>query len=234
MAEKATPMPIQVDTGARLNQNLALLHAGSTVSLEISTPAGQKAKFRTIFIGYLPKQYLLVQFPEGNKIGRFAQYIKQGTSITIRGLIEGHEGAVLAFMTGVKQTLQIPSRIMVLDFPHTVTLQNLRSSIRIDTQINAKVRIDQEYWQTTITNLSIKGGQLNIDNGDKLVLTENKTIEIIVENDEAAGNIKLNAVICNLKKKINGLAFGVKFSADSRPEVIDLLLLAITSENQPL
>lgn len=231
MADKATQTPIQVDTGSRLSQNLALLHAGSTVSIEVATPAGQRAKFRTTFIGYLPKQYLLVQFPESNKLGKFSQYIKQGAAITVRGLIEGHEGAVLAFITSVKQTLQIPSRIMVLDFPHNVTLQHLRASIRIDTQIHAKVKIDQDYWHTTITNLSISGGQLNIDNGDKLILTENKAVEIVVENKEGAANIKLNAVICNLKKQINGLAFGVKFSDDSKSQVIDLLHFAITSES---
>ena len=36
--------------------------------------------------------------------------------------------------------MQMPSRIMVLDFPRTVGLQNLRSSIRIETDINAKVK----------------------------------------------------------------------------------------------
>jgi len=226
------PIPVKVDTGDRLRQNLALLHAGSTVSIELSTPAGQKAKFRTIFIGYLPKQYILVQFPESNKLGRFSQYIKQGTSVTIRGLIEGHEGAVLAFVTNIKQTLQIPSRIMVLEFPHTVTLQHLRSSIRIDTKINTRVKIDQGYWQATITNLSISGGQLNIIDGDKLVLTENKVIEVIIENSEGDGNIKLNAVICNLKKQSNGLAFGVKFKDDSKAQVIELLHLVITDENE--
>jgi|GEM_PF-604360 len=230
MAEKATQMPRQVDTGARLSQNLALLHAGSTISIEVTTPAGQRAKFRTTFIGYLPKQYLLVQFPESSKLGKFSQHIKQGAAITVRGLIEGHEGAVLAFISSVKQTLQIPSRIMVLDFPHTVTLQHLRSSVRIETMINAKVKIDQAYWQTTITNLSIDGGQLSIDNGDKLVLTENKVIEIVVENSEGSGNIKLSAVICNLKKQVNGLAFGVKFNEESKSQVIDLLHFAITSE----
>tara|TARA_B110000467_G_C18297792_1_gene469195 strand:+ start:644 stop:1330 length:687 start_codon:yes stop_codon:yes gene_type:complete len=227
MAEKAT----QIETASRLSQNLALLHAGSTISIEISTPAGQRAKFRTTFIGYLPKQYVLVQFPDSTKLGKFSQYIKQGAAITVRGLIEGHEGAVVAFISSVKQTLQIPSRIMVLDFPHSVTLHHLRSSIRIDTQILAKVKVDKAYWETTITNLSIHGGQLNIVNGDKLVLAEAKVIEIIVENNDGSGNINLNAVICNLKHRVDGLAFGVKFNEDSKAQVVDLLHLAIAEEN---
>ena len=129
MAEK----PSRVETSSRLRRNLALLNAGTPVTIDIATPAGQKAKFRTTFIGYLPKQYVLIQFPEASKLGKFSHYITQGAGITVRGLIEGHEGAVVAFISTVKQTLQIPSRIMVLDFPHTVTLQNLRSSVRIDT-----------------------------------------------------------------------------------------------------
>jgi hypothetical protein len=231
MSGKVMPIPVQVDTGDRLRQNLALLHAGSTVSIEVATPAGQRAKFRTVFIGYLPKQYLLVQFPESGKLGRFSQYIKQGAAITVRGLIEGHEGVVLAFITSVQQTLQMPSRIIVLDFPHTVTLQHLRSSVRIGTKINTKVNIDQKYWQATITNLSISGGQLTIINGDKLLLAENKTIEIIIENTGGEENIKLNAVICNLKKQTNGLAFGVKFCDNSKAQVIELLHLVITDES---
>ena len=63
---------------------------------------------------------------------------------------------MVAFLSTIKQTLQMPSRIMVLEFPRTVGLQNLRSSIRIETNIIAKVKIDQNYWQTTIENFLLK------------------------------------------------------------------------------
>ncbi|GAA0810661.1 flagellar brake protein [Colwellia sp. D2M02] len=227
MAEAAT----QIDTAKRLSQNLALLHAGSTVTIDITTPAGQKGKFRTTFIGYLPKQYILIQFPELTKLGRFSQYLNQGAGITVRGLIEGHEGVVVAFVSTIKQTLQMPSRIMVLDFPRSVMVQNLRSSVRIDTQITAKVKIDQAYWQTTILNLSVAGGQLSIVNGDKLMLTENKAIEIIIEGEDGVSNIKLQAIICNVKQQVEGLSFGVKFAEESASQVSDLLLQVITVES---
>jgi hypothetical protein len=226
--EEMTEKPTQVNTGKRLNRNLALLHAGSTVTIDINTPAGQRGKFRTIFIGYLPKQYVLIQFPELTKLGKFSQYLNQGAAITVRGLIEGHEGAVVAFVSTVKQTLQLPSRIMVLDFPASVTLQHLRSSVRIDTDIVAKVKIDNAYWQTSIINLSMTGGQLSIINGDKLALTENKVIEIIIEGSEGTSNIKLEALICNLKSQHDGLSFGVQFKDESSSDVADLLLQAMS------
>ena len=227
MAEKKQ----NIDTAIRLDRNLALLHAGSVVTIDIATPAGQRAKFRTTFIGYLPKKYVLIQFPEASKLGKFSQHLIQGASITVRGLIEGHEGAVVAFISSIKQTLQMPSRIIVLDFPRTVGLQNLRSSIRIDTHIHAKVKVDQNYWHTTITNLSINGCQLSIDNGEKLVLAEKKSLEIVIEDVQGGNNFKLNGAVCNLKQQIEGVSFGVKFDAKSNEQVSQLLLTTITSQD---
>ena len=225
MAEK----PTNIDTVTRLDRNLALLQAGSIITIDISTPAGQRAKFRTTFIGYLPKKYVLIQFPDAKKLGKFSQHIVQGASITVRGLLEGHEGAVVAFVSSIKQTLQMPSRIMVLDFPKTVGLQNLRSSVRIETDIDAKVKIDQNYWQTTITNLSINGCQLNIMNGEKLVLSEKKLLEIVIEDAQGGNNFKLNGEVCNLKQQKDGVTFGVKFDTNSDEQVRQLLLNTITS-----
>jgi c-di-GMP-binding flagellar brake protein YcgR len=216
--------PTNIETATRLNRNLSLLHAGSMITIEIITPAGQRAKFRTTFIGYLPKKYVLIQFPDINKLGSFAQHITQGMGVTVRGLIEGHEGAVLAFLSTIKQTIQMPSRIIVLDFPRTVGIQNLRSSIRIDTHIQAKVKIDKDYWQTTITNLSMTGCQLTIENGEKLVLSEKKVIEIIIEDKQDVGNIKLNGAVCNLKQHADGLSFGIKFNSESDEQISQLLL----------
>tara|TARA_R110001583_G_scaffold79170_3_gene214047 strand:- start:4974 stop:5657 length:684 start_codon:yes stop_codon:yes gene_type:complete len=227
MAEK----PTDIDTATRLDRNLAFLQAGSVVTIDIATPAGQRGKFRTTFIGYLPKKYILIQFPETSKLGKFTQHIIQGATITVRGLIEGHEGAVVAFVSSIKQTLQMPSRIMVLDFPQTVGLQNLRSSIRIETDIDAKVKIDDNYWQTTITNLSINGCQLNIVNGEKLVLSEKKSLEIVVEDEEGGSNLKLNGAVCNLKQQNDGLSFGVMFDEKSNEQVSQLLLTTITSQD---
>lgn len=218
---------ILTDSSKPSARNLAFLKAGAAITIDISTPAGQKRKFQTYFIGYLPKKYVLIEFPDATKLGNFSQYIGQGTVITVRGLIEGRDGAAVAFISTVRQTLQIPSRIMVLDIPNTVTLQQLRSSVRIDTQINAKIKIDDVYWQTTMTNLSIDGGQLDIINGEKLVLAEDKIIEIVVETGEGENNIKLNATICNVKQQVDGLSFGVKFNHVSKQQVIELLYQAL-------
>jgi hypothetical protein len=216
-----------IDTSKSSSQNLSFLKAGSPITIDIYTPTGQKRKFNTHFIGYLPKKYVLIEFPDATKLGTFSQYVWQGTVVTVRGLIEGRDCAAVAFISTIRQTLQVPSRIMVLDIPTTVTLQQLRSSIRIETQITAKVKIDDVYWKTIMTNVSVEGGQLDIINGEKLVLAEDNIIEILVETSAGEDDIKLNAVICNVKQQIDGLSFGVKFNQVSKHEVIELLYKAL-------
>ena len=227
MAEK----PTNIDTVTRLDRNLALLQAGSIITIDISTPAGQRAKFRTTFIGYLPKKYVLIQFPDAKKLGKFSQHIVQGASITVRGLLEGHEGAVVAFVSSIKQTLQMPSRIMVLDFPKTVGLQNLRSSVRIETYIKAKVKVKDEYWDSVISDISVSGCQLMINNGEKLTLSDDKPVEITIEDFQELKNLKLEAEICNSKVQSDGILLGVKFDDSSKLQVVKLLQQAVISPN---
>lgn len=227
MADSAS----QIDMAARLNRNLGLLQAGSKVTLDITTPAGQKAKFRTIFIGYLPKQYVMVQYPDPNKVGNFGQYITQGTGVTVRGLIEGHEGAVVAFVSNIKQTLQMPSRIIVLEFPKTVGLQTLRSSIRIDTDIVGKIKVDKEYWNAEVIDVSINGCQVFVNNGEQLVLSKDKQVEIVIEDFQGLENLKLQANVCNNKQVTNGLSMGLKFLPESKEAVTKLLHHTITLED---
>lgn len=225
------PPPKQVNMLTRLNRNLGLLQAGSTVTLDIATPAGQKGKFRTTFIGYLPKRYVLIQYPDANKLGNFAKYISQGTSITVRGLSEGQEGAVVAFVSSVKQTLQIPSRLIVLDFPKTISLQNLRNSIRIDTEIVVKIKIAKEYWRAVMTDISINGCQLMVHNGESLSLENDPEIDIVIDDFNGLQDLRISAERCSVKSQSNGLSMGVKFSDSQKNDITKLMLNIITAES---
>jgi len=220
----------EVNTIDRLSNNLALLLPGSTVSLDIVTPAGQRGKFRAFFIGYFPKKYVLVQFPDSNKLGNFSNFISQGTTITVRGLIEGHEGSVVGFVSIVKQTLQLPSRMIVLEFPKKVSLQSLRSSLRIDVDIPVKLKIDDEYWKGVISNISVNGCQITVNNGESLTLTSDKKIDITVESFLGMQNLNLSANVCNIKPQMDGISLGAEFLDESKAEVIKLVQHAVVLE----
>ncbi|MFT6918629.1 MAG: c-di-GMP-binding flagellar brake protein YcgR [Cognaticolwellia sp.] len=111
----------------------------------------------------------------------------------------------------------------MLDFPREVRLQNLRSSMRIETYIKAKFKVKDEYWASVISDISVSGCQIIITNGEKLILTEDKPVEIIIEAFQDLKNLKLNAEICNTKTQVDG----VKFDDLSKSEVRKLLQQAV-------
>ncbi len=222
--------PIKVDVIDRLSRNLGLLQAGASVTIDVATPAGKRSKFRTTFIGYLPKHYVLIQFPDSQKLGGFSQYLTQGNNVTVRGLIEGHEGAVVAFVSPILQTLHIPSRIMVLEFPKEVSLQTLRTNIRIESDINAKVKISDDYWQASIMDLSVNGCQVFLKSGDSLLLTKEQAVELVVEDFQDLANLKIAATVCNTKSLIDGMSIGIMFNDDqtTQEQINKLLLHTVT------
>lgn len=222
--------PVKVDTSSKINRNLGLMQAGSTITIDITTPAGQKGKFRTTLVGFLAKKYVLIQYPDKAKTGNFGQFITQGTNVTVRGLIEGHEGSVTAFLCTIKQTLQIPSKLIVLDFPKSMSVQSLRKSIRIDTEIHAKSRIEKHFWQGLITDLSLNGCQLMIENGQPIALIADKSIDLMIEEIQELNTLKLAGQICSIKQVTHGVSIGVKFNETSRNSVIKLLHHIITIE----
>jgi len=220
----------QVTTVDRLARNLGLLQAGSTVTLDILTPAGQKGRYRTIFIGYLPQKYVLVQYPDLNKVGSFAVHIKSGVKATVRGIVEGHEGAVVAFASKIKQTLANPSRMLALEFPAEVGLQSLRNCVRIDTEIKASVVVNNEKWRALITDLSISGCQLYIENGEQLSLVNEGKLQLFIENHHELGSLQFEVNVCNVKQLANAVSIGVSFAFDSKDQVEKLLLSTMANE----
>ena len=45
-----------------ITQSLAMLSSGSSIIVNASLPTGKKVKFKSIFVGFLPKQFILIQF----------------------------------------------------------------------------------------------------------------------------------------------------------------------------
>jgi len=220
----------QVTTADRLARNLGLLQAGSMVTLDILTPAGQKARYRTVFIGYLPKKYVLVQYPDLNKVGSFAVHMKPGIKATVRGIVEGHEGAVVAFASKIKQTVTAPMRMLALEFPSEVGLQSLRNCIRIDTEIKSSVVINNEKWRALITDLSISGCQLFIENGEQLSLVTEGKIKLLIEHHHELEALRFVVDICNIKQLPNAVSVGVRFRENDTTKVKKLLLSAMAND----
>ncbi|MCL1067066.1 flagellar brake protein [Shewanella olleyana] len=219
----------QVDTKEGLSKEFKFLLAGTPINIDILTPAGQKGRFRTIFIGYLPEQFILIQFPENNKLGNFGQYIVQGNEVIVRGLVEGHEASVIAFSTTIKQTLSTPTRMMALNFPEKMVIHNLRSTKRVLTELDAIVKARDQPLQAMLTDVSLTGCHLEASGGAEDELIEGETINITVNGEDEA-QISLEARICNAKVSDQGVELGCQFISEQEAQIEKIVHLALLAE----
>ncbi|GIU52109.1 MULTISPECIES: PilZ domain-containing protein [Shewanella] len=218
----------QVDTKQGLSKEFKFLLAGTPVNIDIVSPAGQKGRFRTIFIGYLPEQFLLIQFPESNKLGNFGQYFVQGSEVIVRGLIEGHEASVIAFSSIIRQTLSTPTRMMALNFPSKIIIHNLRSTKRVLTELTASIKVKEDSWHAKLTDVSLTGCHIEACKEEQDALVEGETITISIEVDE--NQISLKARICNAKASEEGLKLGCQFISDQDELVEKIVRMALLAE----
>ncbi|MFT4938990.1 MAG: hypothetical protein ACI88A_002022 [Paraglaciecola sp.] len=221
----------QIEIDGELDFNLRLLPAGSIIVLEVSTPTGQKKKIHSTFIGYLSKQYILIQYPDPKKLGHFSDFIKSGATVTVRGVHEGLKFAIVAFTCQVRQTMLHPSKIIVLEFPKEIRVLYLRSGNRLQTQIEATVEFDKKSYSAQITNLSPSGCQLIISGEEPPTLANDTEIEITVAKNNELESFSVKANVCNFKQVPSGLSFGVRFVESSLPEIKTLLYLSLSIED---
>lgn len=221
----------QKETDNELDLKLRLLPAGSAVVIEISTPTGLSRKVHSTFIGYLSKQYVLIQYPEAKKLGHYANFLKMGGVVTLRGLHEGHKFAIVAFTTQVKQTLLQPSKVIVLEFPKEVRVLYLRNGIRLKTEIQALMEFNKENYPAQITDLSPSGCQLIINSKELPTLDNELEIEITVAKSKEQESFTTRAFVCNFKQVQTGLSIGVRFIKSNLPAIEALLYISLFAED---
>ena len=211
-----------------LSQHLSLLDPGSQVTIEVLNTAGEKTRCRTLYIGNLPQQYLLLQCPEPAKCASMVSLLEPGVGITVRGLVEGHEGAIIAFRSTVKQQLTTPSRLLVLSYPSQSQLQNLRTTPRITTHIPLILRVDNAQCEATITDLSNKGCRVQLPANEQLALLNGQQVRLsIKEGDKAC---ELEGTICNARFGKSTWIVGLSFAEGAQATATELLHQIIASQ----
>ncbi|QIR15632.1 flagellar brake domain-containing protein [Shewanella aestuarii] len=215
-----------------LSSQFTFLLAGTSVNIDITTPAGELGRFKTTFIGYLPQQYLFIQYPNSDKIGKFGQFFVKGTAVTVRGLIEGHEASVIAFQTTIKHTLSIPVKMLVLDFPQTMVIHKLRSAKRVLTELPCTIKFEDQELAATMTDVSLSGCHINIIDGGIGLLETSSIVTITMNADENNKNTLLSVTckICNLKPYFRGVEFGGEFDSNQTSTIESIIHMALLSE----
>ncbi|UJF22800.1 PilZ domain-containing protein [Shewanella sp. OMA3-2] len=221
----------QVSTNNNHTNAFKFLLAGTSVNIDIVTPTGELGRFRTTFIGYLPQQFILIQSPDSTKLGKHEQYIVKNAPITVRGLVEGHEASVIAFQTTLRQTLSTPSKMLVLDFPDTMMIHNLRSTKRVLTALACSVIVNGKEYEAVMTDVSLSGCHISLAMGGADSITEDIIISVkFCEHDDEEATLTVSCKVCNLKPFKQGVEFGVEFEAEQSASIESIIRLALLSE----
>ena len=202
---------------------LSKLPSGSMVIVEVITPAGQKVKFKSCFIGFMPDKFVLIQTPDLNKNRKLASVLLDSSKCTLRGLSEGQEGAVVAFNSVIKSSVRVPGPMMVLQIPETVAIQPLRKVNRIDTSIEVDIQIDKYHWQGTIDNISSHGCLLRFNKTQNIDIEQTNQVELTITDSQYNDVDDLNATICNIKNLKTSVSIGVEFCKQSKRSATRLL-----------
>lgn len=173
-----------------------------------------------IVIGYVPDKTLLVYLPKAEPLIGYP--LVGGDQIFVR-FFNGKN--IFSFKVFVEQVINLPFKYIHLSFPTQIHGQAIRNSVRIKTNIEAKVTVNQETFPATITNLSSTGAEIQIraDLGEP-GSTLNLSFDVNVH--EKITSFTVSAIIkrFNLSKnEIGQLVYGIKF-IDLMPEQTQMLL----------
>lgn len=159
-------------------------------------------------IGYVPEKTLIIYLPETSRI--VGNPFLEGEQILVR-FFNGQ--CIFSFNVFVEHVVKLPFKYIHLSFPKRITGQTIRKSIRIKSNIEAKIILNGHPYDGNITNLSATGAEVAIraDLGEK-----GNTIDIAfdVELEDTIISLSLCALIRSFqisKNEIGVLMYGIEF-----------------------
>jgi len=212
-----------------VTKSLSMLASGSSIVVELSILSTKKIKFKSIFVGFLPNQFILIQLPNLGKNTELSSHLKQGVACTIRSLVEGKEGSVIAFITSIELIIKIPTKMLVLNIPKQVALQNLRKRTRIDTQLNFETVINGETIKGILMNISIDGCLLKIQKDHKFEKLTGDKLPFSIPDKSFEEFSSIEGEICNIRTTSKFHKVGIKFGIGSTELIKNLLIKILMS-----
>jgi len=210
-----------------ITKSLSMLISGSSIVVELSLLSSKKIKFKSIFVGFLPNKFILIQLPNLSNDTELSTNIKQGVACTIRSLVEGKEGSVIAFITSIEQIVKIPAKMLVLNIPKKVALHNLRKSTRIETQLNIETIIDTKTIKGSLTNISKDGCLLKVKKDQELNKVEGDILRFSIPDKSFEEFTSIEGKICNIKATSKFDHIGIKFETGASELIKNLLMKII-------
>jgi c-di-GMP-binding flagellar brake protein YcgR len=108
-------------------------------------------------IGYVPEKTLIIYLPETNRTA--SNPFLEGEQILVR-FFNGQ--CIFSFNVFVEHVAKLPFKHIHLSFPKHISGQTIRKSIRIKSNIETKIALNNQSYAGKITNLSTTGAEITI------------------------------------------------------------------------
>jgi len=193
---------------------ISQLPTGSTVDIEVVMPAGSK-RSKTEFVGYMSRQYIILNYPSAQRLGAALDYVKEGTYVVVRAVLEQGDGQIIAFKSMIKAVTTHPTKLIFLFLPRVVQSYQLREQVRIPTLIPAVFQTSDHSEIGVIKDISLSGLQFDLHCDDVCPNTDLKErdCEILLEGKQNQ-QFKFNGEICRVKQKEGLVMLGIKLRND--------------------
>ncbi|MBQ4851282.1 flagellar brake protein [Pseudoalteromonas sp. MMG012] len=201
-------------SAAGSGHHIAQIPAGSVIDVEVIMPAGSK-RLKTEFVGQLDAQFLVLNFPSSKRLGAAVDYIKEGTQVIVRALLEHGEGQVIAFKTTIKAMTSHPARLIFLMPPKQVQTYCLRAQTRVPTLIPAVINLADHSCVGVIKDISLSGLQFDIhhEDGNDSENMKEQDCKVLLEGKNNQ-QITLSGSICSLHPQDDTIALGIRLTGE--------------------
>ena len=202
---------------------LTQLKPASVISVEITNNVGKRLSSRSVYIGYLPNQFLFLQKPDCKKQPELENYLLPQTVCTIRALCEEGTGAVMAFMTTIEKIIESPTKMLVCSLPRAVESQSLREKIRIPTSLEGSLSAGEHTSEVNILDVSAEGCRVLIEKDHPFSLDVRDCVTVRLGKHDNEDGFSSTGVVCSIKKQAEFEYVGIKFDLDGSSD-IELLI----------
>lgn len=131
--------------------NSFCLETGINLIIE---PLEGQTHFKSSLVGIEPEQFLILKVPR--RVDSFIKTMTQCEKMVVKTL---YKGTIYAFRSSLISMIEVPSRLLFIEYPNSIELHELRSHKRFKCNIAAQAKVNEQERCSVIENIS-KGGCL--------------------------------------------------------------------------
>ena len=150
------------------------MQIGATLKIQIE---GEKKRLTSELMGVEEDEYVVIKTPSLQYMSHVSNLLYEGNTVIVRYL---HKGTVFGFKSHIKYVITNPIKLLILEYPKKIEIQNLRKHRRVDCYLPASVRITGNTIEGTIIDISREGCQFTVEKSKiesnlKIFQVENET-----------------------------------------------------------